>query len=123
MKPRKRKFSGRGMHECYLSSSSNTTKIRKRENCQHYNRETKWCEMIFNQCVGPVICKHYSEKSCKESLIGTVINNKYYGKGVIVSESDTFCTIQYENLKLQCSKRNLSELSKANSETTEKVSQ
>lgn len=110
MKFKKSKFAGRGMHEFYASNTSNSKMIRKREKCKYYNHETAWCEKIFNQCVGPTICKKYSEKSStpKNSLIGTVINSKYYGKGTIVSESDTFCTIQYDSVKIQCSKNNLS---------------
>ena len=63
VKPKHNKFAGQGQHAVYLPTTGQGQKNRRdRKNCEYYHENTKFCSKIWNQCVGPVICRKYIEK-------------------------------------------------------------
>ena len=43
-------------------------------------------------------------------IIGTSVQSKYYGSGVVISDNGEYCTVQYKTTKIQCKKETLLEL-------------
>ena len=37
------------------------TNKRNRRDCKYYNSKTGFCYKIWNQCVGPTVCKKYQK--------------------------------------------------------------
>lgn len=35
---------------------------RDRKKCKYYRKETKWCQALWCDCVGPTICRKYKEE-------------------------------------------------------------
>ena len=68
---------------------------------------------LNNSCITYVV---YEEKkkatkvTKKNPLIGQQIYSKYYGWGTVISAVGDLCTIQYEEIKIQCYKKRALEL-------------
>jgi hypothetical protein len=99
LKPKLHKFAGQGQHEIYLPTTGKGQKHRRdRKNCEYYHESTKFCSKIWNQCVGPVVCKKYKEKQLRPKgkyEVGTIVYNQSREEGKIVTISKDICTIQF----------------------------
>ena len=109
---KKTKFAGYAMHEFYMPTTGKGQKNRRdRRKCEFYNLEHKMCTKLFKPCVGPSICDKYAEiKSSPKTMVGTSVQSKYYGSGVVISDNGEYCTVQYKTTKIQCKKETLFEL-------------
>ena len=109
---KKTKFAGYAMHEFYIPTTGKGQKNRRdRRKCEFYNLEHKMCTKLFKPCVGPSICGKYIEiGSSPKTMVGTSVQSKYYGSGVVISDNGEYCTVQYKTTKIQCKKETLFEL-------------
>ena len=102
-----KRYAGSGMQEFFApTTGKGNLNRRDRRRCDHYQHETGLCALTWIHCVGPTICKTYSEPKqqirSKESVLGKTVMNKTFGKGVISSVSGDICTITYKTTKMQC---------------------
>ena len=109
---KKTKFAGYAMHEFYIPTTGKGQKNRRdRRKCEFYNLEHKMCTKLFKPCVGPSICDKYVEIGFpQKTMVGTSVQSKYYGSGVVISDNGEYCTVQYKTTKIQCKKETLLEL-------------
>ena len=57
-------FGSIGQHEFYMpTTGKGHSERRDRRRCKHYLPKMKYCMKIGNTCVGPTICRKYSEGS------------------------------------------------------------
>ena len=104
-------FGGVGQHEIYLHTTGRGQKNRRdRRKCEHYHATSKYCSKIRSSCVGPVLCKKYSETKVTQKgidqkqkkwrpSVGAVVYNQNGKEGKIVTISGDVCTIQFSTGK------------------------
>lgn len=104
-------FGGLGQHEYYAPTTGQGQKNRRnRRRCRHYDAETKYCDKLRTNCVGPTLCKKYSFRkntskgkptpsSCPK--VGTVVHSQYLGEGKITSIKEETCTIEFKGIRIQ----------------------
>ena len=113
MSKRFKSKSGGGYITFYMSTTKRGYKNkRNRKNCKHYCLENNFCTKLFTKCVGPTLCKKFTNtKKDKDNTIyvGKELIFPNRGKGIITSIKDDICTVTFENKKVQCKKEQLIE--------------
>ena len=101
-------FGGIGQYEFYMPTTGNGCHNRRdRKNCQFYIKETTWCTKLFQPCVGPTLCRKYSQQRditqpiSTGKYIGLQVFSKQRGIGKIVSITGDVCTVQFANEDVQ----------------------
>ena len=64
MSKKVRPYTNGGMSPPYRPSTKEKGQIgrRDRKKCKYYRKETKWCQALWCDCVGPTICRKYKEE-------------------------------------------------------------